>query len=348
MEKDNTLLSYVAQRLTRDLEDAATHALSFILTRSTSALMTLSDVMGDDRGPLPVAKTQPWLADAHGAIPDLACFDDDGDLVALIESKFWAQLTHHQPVTYWQSLPKDNPAVLLFLAPATRIDEGSLWDELVVRLRDSGHQLDIKRDSGNLVTAHSDVDQRRLILASWELLLEAMAKRAAKDGDVRARFEIAELQGLAVSTIEGDRPTRAANLKQSVAEAVIHVERSGWASTGGLSTGEGLGYYARYLRLAGATAGLRIDYEVQKQEPDKHLWLWFYRDPEACVSLEAVRERISGSNEPALELRWEGIASPIALPVAADRQATLDAIVAELKRFARIIDPSGPTYQKTH
>ena len=206
MEKDNTLLSYVAQRLTSDLEDAATHALSFILTRSTSARMTLSDLMGDDRGPLPVAKTQPWLADAHGAIPDLACFDDDGDLVALIESKFWAQLTHHQPVTYWQSLPKDNPAVLLFLAPATRIDEGSLWDELVMRLHDSGHQLDIKRDAGNLVTAHSDVDQRRLMLASWELLLEVMAKRAGKDGDARARFEIAELQGLAVSTIERDRP----------------------------------------------------------------------------------------------------------------------------------------------
>ena len=271
-----------------------------------------------------------------------------GDLVALIESKFWAQLTHHQPVTYWQGLPKDRSAVLLFLAPAIRIDEGSLWDELVARLRDSGQHLDIKRDAGNLVTAHSNVDQRRLILASWEFLLEEMAKRAAKGGDARARFEIAELQGLAVGVIEGDRPTRAANLKRAISEAVIRVERSGWASTGGLSTGEGLDYYAKYLRLAGATAGLRMDYEVQKQEPNRHLWLWFFHDSNASVSLEAVRERMCRSNEPAQEHRWEGIASPIALPVAADRQAILDAIVAKLERVARILDPGGPTYRKTH
>ena len=34
-----------------------------------------------------------------GAIPDLACLDEDGKLVALIESKFWAP-THPSPARH--------------------------------------------------------------------------------------------------------------------------------------------------------------------------------------------------------------------------------------------------------
>ena len=129
MVDEGSLLSFIARRHTVGREDVATDALSFILSRSNSAKRALSDLLGDDRGPLQVAAARPWGADALGAIPDLACFDEDDNLVALIESKFWASLTHHQPVTYWEGLPDDRPAVLLFLAPDYRIDSGSLWKE---------------------------------------------------------------------------------------------------------------------------------------------------------------------------------------------------------------------------
>ena len=95
MTDNDTLLNYVAQRNTTGLEDAATNALSFILSRSTSVRQALSDFLGDDRGPMPIAKVQPWV-DAYGAEPDLSCLDEDGNRVALIESKFWAGLTHNQ------------------------------------------------------------------------------------------------------------------------------------------------------------------------------------------------------------------------------------------------------------
>jgi hypothetical protein len=103
MTYDSTLLGFTAQRHTIGLEDVATDALCFILSRSDASLRALSDSRGMNpaRCPLPIAEAQPRAADAHGAVPDLACLDKDGDVVALIESKFWAQLTHHQPVTYW-------------------------------------------------------------------------------------------------------------------------------------------------------------------------------------------------------------------------------------------------------
>ena len=141
MPQESTLLSFIAQRHTIGLEDVVTDALFFILSRSTSAMEALSEFLGDEHGPMPIAKAQPWVTDAHGAIPDLACLDEDGNLVALIESKFWAPLTHNQPVTYWQRLPAQERAVLLFVAPDYRVDQGTLWDELEAKLRDAGHGL---------------------------------------------------------------------------------------------------------------------------------------------------------------------------------------------------------------
>ena len=115
MADSRSLLSFIAQWHTSDLEDVATDGLAFVLSRSDSARGALSELLADDGGPLPIAKVLPWAGGAHGAVPDLACRDENDNLVAFIESKFWAQLTHHQPVTYWQALPDDRRAVLLYV-----------------------------------------------------------------------------------------------------------------------------------------------------------------------------------------------------------------------------------------
>ena len=334
MVANNSLLSFVALRHTIGLEDVATDALSFILSHSASSRRALSDFLG-----VQVAKAQPWAANEYGAVPDLACLDGDDNLAALIESKFWAPLTHNQPVTYWQGLPDDRPAVLLFLAPRYRVDQGSLWDQLVDRLRDAGHELGPADSDESLIAASDKVGQRRLMLTSWESLLDKL--RTKSDDDAQAGFELAELQGLAASAIAGDNPQRDDNLKRLIADAVKRVEQSGWANTDGLTVGQGFGYYGRYLRLADAYAWLGIDDEAKKQTPDKPLWLSFYGD-----SVEKVRGTLGSLAEPGLEWRSKEVPVPIELPAAADQGATLDAIVAELERIAKIIDPDGPTYRE--
>ena len=348
MTDNDSLFNYVVQRSTIGLEDAATNALSFILNRSRSAMQTLSNFLGDARGgPLSIETASPWGADAHGALPDLACRDSDGTVVAFIESKFWAGLTAHQPVTYWKRLPSDRPAVLLFLAPDYRVVHGSLWNELVDRLRDAGHELGPADSEEGTVSAVARVGQRRLMLTSWERLLGEMAQTAEEDGDCRTCFEISELQGLASGVIANERPTRDENLRQLIAEAAERVEQSGWASTDGLRTGEGHAYFARYLRLAGVTAGLRIDYEVVRQMPDRPLWLWFFGEPTDSLSVEEVRTIVGSKAEPGLESCPEDVCVPIVLPIGADRSATLEAMVTELERIAEIIDPHGPTYDES-
>ena len=346
MTDNDSLLNYVVQRNTTGLEDAATNALSFILSRSSSAMETLSDFLGDASDPLSLATASPWGADAHGAVPDLACFDRDCTVVAFIESKFWAGLTAHQPVTYWERLPDDRPAVLLFLAPDYRVVHGSLWNELVDRLGDSGQELGPADSKEGTVTAVARGGQRRLMLTSWEHLLGKMADKAKRDGDAQTCFEIAELQGLSSSVIAGDRPTRDEDLKQLIAEAVERVEQSGWANTDGLAVGHGLGYYARFLRLAGATAGLRIDYEVVKLMPDRPLWLWFFGNSTDSVRVEEVRSTLGSRADLGLESCPRDVCVPIILPEGADRRTTLEAMVTEMECIAETIDPHGPTYRK--
>ena len=344
MSDRESLLGAVAQRHAYSLEDAATDALTFILSRRACARNALSGFLRDDAGqPLPFAKVDSWAATEHGAIPDLACFDEKDDVVAFIESKFWATLTVHQPVTYWRALPADKPAVLLFLAPHSRVESGSLWDELVDRLRQADVELDDADRTDGLVSAAAK-DGRRLMLTSWEVLLGLFSETAKKDDDSQACFEISQLRGLASAGIERDKTIPDEKLRQSFEDAVERLKRSRWANTDGLTVGTGASYYARYFRLAGAPSGLRIDYEDEKQRPDRSLWLWFWHEVNARLSVKDVAGLLGEAGEAELEWRGSEVLLPIVLPADADDQATVNTIVAELKRIARILDPEGPTY----
>ena len=355
MAEAKSLLSRIARGYAAGREDAATEALCFIVSRSDSARDEFAKFLGYNGKPLPIAsfRTQELV---NGAFPDMACFDDDGNHVAFVESKFWASLTSNQPVTYWKALPDDRPAVLLFLAPASRIariDKGWLWYDLVERLRDDSQNLGPVnwRESDGLVRATSKDDQRRLMLTSWELLLDRLAERTVKDADFKACFEIAELRGLACDAIKDEDPVDPyANLKRLTADALTHLEESGWANTEGLAIGGAEGVaHVRFLRLGGAAAGLRIDYKAMKQM-GKPLWLWFWDKSSIrhlLVSFDEVWKKLGELAEPGLE--WlssdTDICLPIELPAGADREATLHAIVAEVERIAKIIRPDGPPYR---
>lgn len=347
MAEAKSLLSLIARGYAAGREDAATEALCFILSRSDAARAALCEFLGDNGDPLPIASFSTQFFTA-GAYPDMACLDDHRDPVAFVESKFWAALTHRQPVTYWKKLAGDQPAVLLFLAPAVRmarIDNGWLWDELVERLRRAGHDLDTVewRERDDLVTVSSKDGQRRLMLTSWEALLDRLAQRTVKDADFKACFEIAELRGLAVDAIKNDDPVRDVHLKRLIANAVTQLKESGWASTKGLTSGELEGvYYAKYFLLAGTMTGLRIDYKAVKKM-DKPLWLWFWRD--SSVGLDEVRDKLIASAE---TLKWlpKDVCVPIDLPEGGDCEATLRAIVAKLECIARLIERMGPTEQR--
>ena len=177
-------------------------------------------------------------------------------------------------------------------------------------------------------------------------MLGRMAQQTEQDCDAQATFEIAQLQGLAIDVITKGNPQRDENLKRLVEDAVVQLAQSGWANSDGLQTGQASNYWCKYLRLAGADAGIGIEYEIAKRMPDKLLWISFYRYSNARVSLDEVRKVLGHLDEPGLKWRSEDVSVHISLPPAADHDAIIDSIVTQLTRIAKIIDPNGPTYRK--
>ena len=343
----DSLLSYIAVRRGVGLEDVATDALSFILNHSDSAKAALSEFLGDNDGPLPIEKVDSqFFLESSRSFPDMALWAAEDNLSAFVEAKFWADLTHNQPVTYWEALPTDRRMVLLFIVPQARVDDDYLCNALVGRLRDAGHELSPVVRGESVISASESGGLRRLILTSWDLLLKKLEERVKQDGDTHAGFEIAELKGLARAATEGgNRDDPNTEFKRLFKDVVDRLVELGWGNARGLYDGTGYGYYARYFRLGGAGVGiLKVD-EIMKQTPDKPLLLAFYDWTDNQVGIEEVRTKLGDEIESRPKIAdWVSPRVPIILPSRTDPFAKRDALVSELERIARLIDPDGPTY----
>ena len=342
-----SLLGHVARYHTQGMEDVMTSALGFVLNHSESARAALSGFLHDADGtPTPIhsVDTQYYLSSSY-SYPDMALKDTDDRVIAFIEAKFWASLTYHQPVTYWEALSNDRPTTLLFVAPEQRLGENWLWDELVQRLSDAGHTLDECTEHDGLIAATATGTLRRLMLMSWERLLEVLAEGA---GDSQTAFEISQLQGLAEAAREGGDPRRDENLVTLIQEAGERLQQLRWAEPGSQNVGSYLGsFYGRFMVLSGAYVWLGIVDEAAKRMPNPPLWLTIQpTSANQPVSRDTVLDKLGNLVESRTEWHnWMTHCVAIPLLSGADREATLNAIVNELESIARIIDPSGPTYR---
>ena len=349
MPDDNGLLAYIARRHIGGREDVATDALAFILNRSDAARGAFADFLRDgDADPPAIAEARTQYFLPNGTWPDLACLDADGNILALVESKFGATLTASQPAGYWPALPANSPATLLFVAPLYRVNEGSLWDDLARRLRDKGYRLGETRQEQNLSSSQEQDGPRRLMLCSWGLLLDHLAQAALAGRDWQASFEIAELQGLADSVIAGTDPQRDENIKTLIRRAVNRLVQSGWANTDGFGVGSGNVFHVRFMRLAGAYAWFGIHYGEQRRS-NRPLWLAFRDDfggKYSAVTTDQVRHHLAEMAPISAEIYGGAFCVPIDLPQGDSTEAVLGSLVGQIEDIARKIDPAGPTYRK--
>ena len=353
MTDDDSLLAYIALRHIGGREDVATDALAFILNRSDAARSAFADFLRDgDADPPAIAEARTQYSLPNGTYPDLAGMDADGNILALVESKFWAPLTRGQPVDYWPALPTNSAAKLLFIAPSFRVNHGSLWNDMTRRLQQAGHPLGTAHKAKNRISAPAqDGDNpRRLMLCSWDLLLNHLAQAALAGRDWQASFEIAELRGLADSVIAGTDPQRDENIKNLIRSAVNRLVQSGWANTDHFSWGSPLpDSYGRYLHFAGDFAWFGISYDERRRR-NQPLWLVFSDNfglqSRLEVTTDQVRQRLADTASVAYEMLHGYFCVPIDLLPADSSEAMRDALVGQLEGIARKINPDGPTYRK--
>jgi len=282
------LLAYLVSSFPGKTEDIATEALCHVFDQSDACVDALNGVVQSgvhDIDPIHTVQTQ--VIGVDGTRPDLVCFDqadqenETGQERVLIEVKFWAPLTAHQPNGYIKRLPEDGPAVLMFLVPDDRVRY--LWPQLRKRLkREFGHLEEIEserrcvriRDTG-----------RHLMVVSWESLLDAMAARTSDSGEPGAVTQIRQLRSLAKYADEGafkpiprgnepgtDSEKRLRDYRRLVDDATEKGISQGWADRKGLQATRKPYGYGRYIRLHDNVVWFGINLELFENTGKTPLW----------------------------------------------------------------------------
>jgi hypothetical protein len=130
-----SLFAHLALRFGSHPENLATEALGYILSASRQARVGFLATLGDEaRGGLSadLRFTTQSSSDDEGR-PDLAATDDNGLLRLLVEAKFWAGFTDHQPLSYLNQLPVGG--VLVAVGPSVRLPY--LERELIRRVEEA-------------------------------------------------------------------------------------------------------------------------------------------------------------------------------------------------------------------
>ena len=254
----DSLLGYLAWRFPGATEDIATEALCYILCKQEGVRTALADLVrsgGADPEPMDSFDTQRVYQGSKK--PDLVAFNERRE-VLLVESKFWASLTSHQPNGYLRLMMKDLPDArnLLFIAPKVR-QEG-LWEEL---REEASRQFQVtgEQAADGVRSAVVGNGGHRLMLTSWETLLDYLGRSGPdEDGDLQ------QLRGLCTpardtkpfACVDADGDTgelgKVNHYKDLLGDAVDLAESRGIIDTKGLSYGgPGYGRYFHFLNAGG-------------------------------------------------------------------------------------------------
>ncbi|MFO0683936.1 MAG: hypothetical protein U0234_17925 [Sandaracinus sp.] len=178
-----TILADLVGKLTSQRENAATLALTYVMTKCAPARAAVATALGIPE----VARVSSQYIAGDESRPDIAMFSADGKLRGLIEAKFWAALTDAQPVDYITRLDEAGGGVLVVLAPEARLD--ALRAEVLERCRRARPETAI---DGSSIT----VGAITIRFVSWRGVLDLIDDAARVAGDEAARRDVGQLRGL--------------------------------------------------------------------------------------------------------------------------------------------------------
>ena len=342
MVQESTLLAYLIPRSTSRVEDTATDALAFILNKSQDCREALGLLLRDDDfvlEPLTTFRTQVTYED--GSRPDMVGYDQGGEQRLLVESKFWASLLEDQASGYFDKLDADRPGVLMFVAPAARIE--TLWAE-IGRQMETGEdavQLEAVETVGPIRRARIAGSDRRLMLVSWALLLAHLAAAVPIDSPVAS--DIQQLQGLAQrEDDEAFQPIRMEELGPSLARRVQWLNRmvddvvdghgvsQGWMSVRALRATPQRDGYGRYFRFTGVTGDLFVCVNFGRWAASADTPLWLRIPNDVPVSAAQLRDSVPSVVE-------HGSGGPYDVPLYLTTGVEYERVVADVVSQVRAI-----------
>ena len=347
----NMMLAHVLPMFTNQMERAATEALNYLLNQSAPARRQLEELLhraGVSVEPILHCKTE--VGEESKGRADLVAYDSEDCERVLVEVKFWAELTDHQPNSYLTRLATEAPSVLLFLCPETRMEQ--LWVEILGRCDLKFRAVEIS-GAGSLRIADIDKGNRKLMLTSWQHLLTTIADGCSEQD----KHNIAQIEGLVAymekdrfvpweeTDLDGDIPRKIQGLRRLVIDSVERGKRGHWGITeqsAKVSTGIECG---QYLFLGGVGVWFGVDFGAWAKHGGSPLWVQLNQEhlPEDGMALQRIKRNKTISKHLVDEHYYY---FPIDLPVGEDVSSVVASVVKQLNGIARLIDSETNRYRQ--
>lgn len=342
--QNDTLLAHLADRFVTQRENLATETLTYLLSKPPVAQAFQRHLARfcHDLEPVQQFTTQ-QSGDVDSGIPDIAGFGSSGTPNLLVEAKFAAGLTAHQPVTYIHRLSAtSSPGLLLFVVPLRRAE--SVWHQIQQRCTDDGVVLTIAEPSSRIGISRSVT----VAVTTWSHLLDDL-EAGLNPTDHRAEIaELAQLRGLCEredqesftpltnDELGGRTGQRLLQLNTLLVEAVDIVKSEGLADLRGLRWSSGEGWFGRYLKLSGWIVLLHVNFRHWGRLRATPLWLSLHNHDQR--SLDALAPLLL--TQPPRLLTGDGTPCiPIELPAGVDRDQVLNRILSQLREIHDLLPP---------
>ena len=347
MDNESSLLAYLIPRLTSRGEDTATEALAFILNKSEACRSALNDLLSEQNFDLePITRFETQVTYEDGSRPDMAGYDGKSEKRLLVESKFWAVLLEGQADGYFRQLEASGPAVLMFISPGTRIE--TLWAEIRRQMETDPQPVRLESvDTGDRrCSAAIAGAEKRVILVSWDLVLDRLA--AAVPADSQVASDIRQLRGFAeAQDLDPFHPIQREELSPSIARRIrwfnqliddilVQAVEQRWASTQGFrATALWAGYWRNFRfvgdpdRRASHKFSLCVDLNLWAEMGDTPIWVW--------AETESDPNRRLRDSDVAVSEDAGWLYVPIHLKTGVEYQHVLEDAVLQLRRIADVV-----------
>lgn len=165
-----SLLAHLYSRIKGSQEDVATMSLQYLLSQSSAMKQAFTDLVASSLN-IDIWEELQYSCQSVGENkerPDMVGKDRTGTEVVLCEMKFYAGLTHNQPLGYLDRIAANEGKGLVFICPKVR--ESSLWNKLLTLCKD--------REVEEVKPYSVLVDGIPMAILSWGEVIETLKKEA--------------------------------------------------------------------------------------------------------------------------------------------------------------------------
>lgn len=163
-----SIFTHLAKYFTSQYENVANRSIAYLLNEYSAARDALKILLAIEEVPRIYETEQ---ATGENGRPDITGLNSSGQKSVIIEGKFWAKLTDHQPVNYLKEL--DENGKLLFLAPVQRL-------------------LSLGTEVKNRIGSSDD----RIIIQSWGNFLQIIENENSKDFNKQLESDLTQIKAL--------------------------------------------------------------------------------------------------------------------------------------------------------